>query len=290
MSDFSKRLMTTIVTIPLVLAWLLVGKLFQSHWLIAAMAIGVAGIAAWEYTQMLQRNGILLHRWLFIASVAGVMLVYSFFQGPEGDLGLWAACILSIVAYLFDPDALRKTIAALGGLIYIPYLLHFFYPIYQAPGGLLYGVLALMMVWAYDIGAYLVGSIWGVHKLAPSISPKKSWEGLIGGFLLTFATVSTLPVWGGWVHSLSSEAVEPLGEQFWYGGPSALWHMLALAAIVSFFTQLGDLVESHMKRFAQVKDAGGLMPGHGGLLDRIDGLLFALPAIYFYLHFVLKLV
>jgi phosphatidate cytidylyltransferase len=286
MSDFSKRLLTTVIAIPLVLLWLFASKLFHGHWLIAALAIVVTGIAAYEYTKMLERNGILLRRWLFITSVAGVMLVYSFFQGPEGDLGLWAACILSIVAYLFDPDALRKTIAALGGLIYIPYLLHFFYPIYQAPGGLLLGMLALTMVWAYDIGAYLVGGAWGTHKLAPSISPKKSWEGVIGGFVLSLTTVSTLPVWGDWVNSLSLENTGPL----WYDGPWAFWHMFALAAIVSFFTQLGDLVESHMKRFAQVKDAGGLMPGHGGLLDRIDGLLFALPAIYFYFHFVLKLV
>lgn len=282
MSDFLKRAITVVIAIPIVLIWLFAGKFYGSTWPTILCVIVVSGIAALEYSQMLERNGIRLNRLLFIVSVCGVMLVYGFFEGPAGDVGLWAACILAIVAYLFDPDALRKTIAALGGLIYIPYLLHFFYPIYQ--GGVLYGLLALMMVWAYDIGAYLVGGAWGRHKLAPSISPKKSWEGVAGGFLLALAVVVTTPLWGEVVNSSVSEAVP------WYKWPSAPWHMLALAVIVSFFTQLGDLVESHMKRFAQVKDAGGLMPGHGGLLDRIDGLLFALPAFYFYFHFVLKLV
>lgn len=268
MRDLLPRTITAIVAIGIVVGVLYIGWLWGSIWPIAVLGAFVAGVAAWEYVHLLERNGIVLHRAFFVGSAVLVMLAYGTPEAAFGDLMLWVALIFPIALYLFDPDALRKVLATMGGIIYIPYLLHFFYPLYRAHDGIVYGLLALSLVWGYDIGAYVAGSAWGKNLLAPTISPRKSWEGVLGGFSLTMAVAAIAPIWQDW---------------------GASWpHVLALAGITSALAQLGDLLESRLKRLAHVKDAGGLMPGHGGLLDRIDGLLFALPAIYFYFRFVLK--
>ena len=120
-------------------------------------------------------------------------------------------------------------------------------------------VLALLfLVWSSDIGAYAAGKTFGKHKLAPSISPGKTWEGAIGGFLLTLGM--------GWVLGYLLPEVP-------------LPHRLAVAAVVAVFGPLGDLAESMLKRSVGVKDSGRIMPGHGGLLDRFDAFLFILPML-----------
>ncbi|TGE15686.1 phosphatidate cytidylyltransferase [Hymenobacter elongatus] len=116
----------------------------------------------------------------------------------------------------------------------------------------------LFLVWSSDIGAYAAGKTFGKHKLAPSISPGKTWEGAIGGFLLTLAM--------GWA----------LG----YLLPELpLTYRLVAAGTVGIFGPLGDLAESMLKRSVGVKDSGSIMPGHGGLLDRFDAFLFMLPVL-----------
>ncbi|MBO0359509.1 phosphatidate cytidylyltransferase [Hymenobacter sp. BT186] len=116
----------------------------------------------------------------------------------------------------------------------------------------------LLLVWSSDIGAYAAGKTFGKHKLAPKISPGKTWEGAIGGFLLTLAM--------GWA----------LG----YLLPElSVTYRLVVAAVVAVFGPLGDLAESMLKRSVGVKDSGRIMPGHGGLLDRFDAFLFILPVL-----------
>lgn len=266
MRDLLPRTVTAIVAIAIVVTALALGWAWQSIWPVAFLGAFVVGVASWEYVQLLERNGISLHRFFFVSSAVLVMLAYGTPEAAFGDLVLWAALVFPIALYLFDPDSLRKILATMGGIIYIPYLLHFFYPLYRAEA--FYGLLALALVWGYDIGAYIAGSAWGKNLLAPTISPRKSWEGVAGGFVLALVLAALTPIWKDW----------------W-----ASWlHMIALAGITSALAQLGDLLESRLKRLAQVKDTGGLMPGHGGVLDRIDGLLLAIPAIYFYFRFVLK--
>lgn len=127
----------------------------------------------------------------------------------------------------------------------------------------------LFPIWAADVGAYFAGSTFGRTKLAPKISPKKTWEGFIGGILLALAIS-----WG-------LSAIWP--------GTYPRWIYLTLGAICAVFGVMGDLLESSFKRSRNIKDSGGLLPGHGGFLDRFDSLFVAAPASWFFLLFLEQL-
>ena len=120
---------------------------------------------------------------------------------------------------------------------------------------------ALLTTFAVDTGAYLVGRAVGKHPLAPSISPNKTWEGSVGGFVSAVVVAVAL----GQVLDLNID----------------VWQQAVIGAAVGVVAQWGDLLESKLKRIADVKDAGSIIPGHGGLLDRLDSLLFTLPAVYY---------
>ena len=122
----------------------------------------------------------------------------------------------------------------------------------------------LLMLWGNDTGAYLVGSKFGRTKLFERHSPKKTWEGFIGGIVITIGI-------GFILNNFYAEV--------------ALQHFIWMALLISIFGTIGDLIESMLKRSLNVKDSGGILPGHGGLLDRFDGLLMAAPIVYAYLNF-----
>jgi len=129
--------------------------------------------------------------------------------------------------------------------------------------------LALAMNWIGDSAAYYAGRAWGRRALAPRVSPKKTWEGAAASFVTSVAFALAYLHWG---------RPEP---------PLNPWEAFSLAAVINISAQFGDLAESALKRGAGLKDSGGLLPGHGGLLDRVDGLLFSLPAAYLTLGRVL---
>jgi phosphatidate cytidylyltransferase len=129
-------------------------------------------------------------------------------------------------------------------------------------------ILLIVMIWINDTMAYLVGSFIGRTPFYPAISPKKTWEGTIGGIILTIATAA---VWGYYSHHFRMQD----------------WIMIALCASVA--GTVGDLVESKLKRLAGVKDSGTLMPGHGGALDRFDSLLIATPFAFLYVYYFMPL-
>src|SRR5690606_3819133 len=126
----------------------------------------------------------------------------------------------------------------------------------------------MLILWGNDTGAYLVGKFLGKRRLFERISPKKTWEGLIGGIL--FALITSL-ILASVFAVLSS------------------WQWVGMAVLISIFGTFGDLVESMLKRSQQVKDSGTLLPGHGGLLDRFDGLLLAAPMVFALLKILLSL-
>ena len=135
------------------------------------------------------------------------------------------------------------------------------------PAGMLFLIVLLVGVWANDSFAYFIGIKWGRHKLAPSVSPNKSIEGAVAGIggtmLLGAAAALFLP------------RLLPLG----------LVQVLLLAAGIAVFAQLGDLMESALKRQFKVKDSGHLIPGHGGIMDRIDSVIVAAPFVYYFMIF-----
>lgn len=148
-------------------------------------------------------------------------------------------------------------LAPIGALLYLR----------LAPDGAFWVLWTLVVVWATDIGAFFTGRIIGGPKLAPIFSPNKTWAGLFGGLALAI-----LAAWAG----------GELADQYWRAGLADLLPPLLFAGAVSLFSQAGDLIESALKRRFDVKDSSRIIPGHGGLLDRVDGLVFAAVAVAVY--------
>ncbi len=130
-------------------------------------------------------------------------------------------------------------------------------------------LVTFIMIWINDTGAFITGSMLGRHKLFERVSPKKSWEGFFGGLIFNLVAGTLFCTYGS--------------EFFRIGDSLPLW--LGLGAVVTIFATWGDLVESLLKRSLKIKDSGNIMPGHGGILDRIDSLLFVMPATLLYLTF-----
>jgi len=183
----------------------------------------------------------------FAFVTTGIITHFILAPGSEKTSTPLQAAFFSLI-YILLPTALAINIAYSNGFWQPKLLLALFF-----------------FLWANDTFAYLVGITLGKHKLLERLSPKKSIEGFVGGLLGTLAV--------GYVLSL-----------FWV--ELSLFGWLGYAAVASLFGTLGDLFESALKRSAGVKDAGNLIPGHGGVLDRLDSFLFAAPITYFYLHFI----
>jgi phosphatidate cytidylyltransferase len=152
----------------------------------------------------------------------------------------------------------------LGGILYIGWLLSYFVSLRTLEDGRNWVFLALAVTFASDSAAYFVGRALGRHKLAPRISPNKTWEGTVAGFIgaIIIALLFTLPT--------------PLQL------PISWWQAVVLGFLVSLFGQFGDLAESLLKRNTGVKDSSSLLPGHGGFLDRIDSIVLAGVVVYYY--------
>lgn len=173
--------------------------------------------------------------------VRGVMALYDLREHPFRN----AAWSVMTMFYLAMP------LAALG-FVYV-----------DGESGPMLVLTAFVMIWLNDTGAYCVGSTLGRHKMFPRLSPKKSWEGFVGGLVFCLAAAAAAALWfnvTGWT--------------------MAEW--LGMGLIVCLFATWGDLFESLLKRNAGVKDAGNIIPGHGGIMDRIDSLLFVAPALMLY--------
>lgn len=192
----------------------------------------------------------------------------------ENILTNWLAIImlrLIVEIYLKSDHPLRHTAHSLMSQIYIgvPMAVMVYIAMNYSPFILL---TIFVLMWLNDTGAYLVGCSIGRHKLIERVSPKKTWEGFFGGLIFSMA-----------VSLLIFYFIKPFEGMEHIDMSLIFW--LSVGAIVSIIGTWGDLIESMIKRDLQIKDSGNLIPGHGGILDRIDSILFVLPAILLFLHF-----
>jgi len=276
-----KRCASAVAAGGFVFGVLYVGARFDVQWIAGFVILAVAYLAGVEYLQLVKRLDIELAAPEFLVWIPLMVFSYIAFDGRYAEVVLLFAIAYQVLRHLRDlPHRLGLFHAAAGvfGLLYIPWLLQYFYLIYvgaagQSPHvGAVNALVVLLMAWGYDSGAYLVGSAIGRHKAFPSISPSKTWEGIVGGFGL--ATV------GG----LIGASLSPVWRSLAFGG--GFPHLFVSVFLVGWAVQLGDVFASKLKRAAGVKDSGTFLPGHGGAIDRIDGLLFALPVFYFYYHYI----
>jgi phosphatidate cytidylyltransferase len=225
-------------------------------------------VAGYEFFLMARRAG---HRpivWLGLALIA-LFLLNAFLRANREREILAAAIAASLILAIFwrEEDWIASWGLTLAGALYIGALGAHAILIRELTNGFIWTLTALIAVWATDTGAYLVGTRIGRRGFFTAISPKKTWEGAIGGlFSATVATLALGALWAG---------MHPI-------------HALLFGFGIGVAATFGDLAESLLKRQTGVKDSSDIVPGHGGVLDRIDSLLFAAPFAYYYLTLILR--
>ena len=285
---FRRRLVSTLFLWALVLGTVLSG--YEQMFFVTIAGIGLLGL--WEYYEMLDRRGVPNFKLTaLICAVAFFAASFYAFRsyGPDKSYDFEIAVLVVFLLVVFgrqmfqrtrDRNPLETMAYTLFGLLYIVWLFNFLTKIvYLPPRGPLgettgqYYVLYLLLVTKFsDMGAYLAGTLFGKHKLVPHISPHKSWEGLVGA--IAMATGGSFFLW--WL-------IPDRLAVFDATDVAVLGVLLGGAAVI------GDLAESIVKRGAEAKDSGGLLPGIGGVLDLIDSVLFTAPVLFFYMRLVLEL-
>ena len=220
------------------------------------------GIAAWEFGNVFRTAGYNASEPLLVGGVVLLVFLRAYIPGQAAT----ALTLLTMVAmtwHLVCYERGREKAASdfsvtITGIIYLGWVGAYLIDLRTMQNGLWWVLLVLPAVWLADIGAYFIGSRFGRHKLSPRLSPKKSWEGYLAGiFLASIGTVGFAILW----HSL--------------GGPAVSWWKgAALGTILAATSLFGDLGESMLKRQAGLKDASNIIPGHGGVLDRLDSWLW----------------
>ena len=269
-----RRILTALVGIPILLGAIWVGFPWLTILVGAAALLGLL-----EFYRMAPRLAppviwALGALWTVLFIVAGQLTGHWYDYAPHILLG--AGVILSlpwlIISHHRHGGAFVTWAYAVGGPLYVGFLLAHALMLRELDGGTDHSrdwlLFALLVTFATDTGAILTGRTIGRHQMAPSISPNKTWEGAIGGF--TWAVGIALA----------------LGALLQLAVP--IWQSVLMGAAIGVVTHLGDLVESRLKRISGVKDAGSLLPGHGGILDRLDSIVFALPVVYYLVALVLK--
>ena len=261
-----KRWITAIVLVPLLI--LLIG--FGGALWLAVVINVVCMVALWEYFSIVLNNhrGMPAVSFLLLSLVTATAVVWSaYFHSMGALLDVLALNVVfsgMVAVFKFKSDSSVREVVfkQVAGVIYVPLFLSYLLFIRNGRDGIIWMFLLFIVVFIGDTGAYYVGSYFGRHKLCPNVSPNKTVEGALGGLLA----------------GLGAGA---LYKSFLL--PGMPWGLSLLCFLsISVAGQMGDLFESLLKRVAQIKDSGKLLPGHGGVLDRIDALLFAAPVAYIF--------
>jgi phosphatidate cytidylyltransferase len=289
-----KRVATAVVLIPLVLLLVLKAPLY----VLALVAGAVALLAIAEFLKLathyaVQPLGPATYAFVALFFVYVVVACTNRTPLVETTAMLFGIALAAALApFVFLTISMKRTNLASGypaaaasafALAYIAIPMALLVAIREQPAGAIWTIYTLLAVWAGDIFAYFVGKSLGRHRMAPEISPKKTWEGALASILASIV-IGTL--WMQHAPAISSTLlriglIDRRDGMFGLEQPQ-LWPIILLSAIVNIAAQLGDLVESLIKRGAGVKDSGTILPGHGGMLDRIDAMLFAVPVVWAY--------
>jgi phosphatidate cytidylyltransferase len=265
-----KRVLTAVILIPLVLLLVFRGPFC----LMAVVSALISVWAAWEFLALADKYGARTPRFSVLGAVLLLHLV-SFF---EPMLAGTALTLLSLVLFLLvvfrshGQQVLPDAASSIFCLIYTGYTMTTFPLLLARENGPSLLIFLLFVVWAGDSTALYIGRSYGHRRIAPILSPNKTWAGtiasMLGGILITALLVAFSEFLVG--HDITLLTF-----------PGPLWRWLVLAVVINIGAQLGDLAESALKRGAGVKDSGDILPGHGGILDRMDALLIAAPLLWY---------
>ncbi|KXU56808.1 phosphatidate cytidylyltransferase [Prevotella bivia] len=262
----------------------MVGSFTRPDFMVGLFAI-ITGLTIWEYTGLVNSiKGVSVNR--LISTIAGI---YFFLAVAGIELGMvrgfvifvpYILCVVYLLVaelYLKNENPIHSWAYTMLGQMYITLPLSLINILAFGSGdseamaepNMLLPLSIFILLWTNDTGAYCTGSLFGKHKLFPRISPGKSWEGSIGGGVLSLIVAGLIGYWAN-----SNGEVQSLNIPVWIG----------LGLVVVVFGTWGDLVESLFKRTIGVKDSGKILPGHGGMLDRFDSSLLAIPAAVVYIY------
>jgi phosphatidate cytidylyltransferase len=268
-----RRVLTAAVLIPLVLLVVFKGSLLV---LTLACAL-VAGLAAWEFLSLADASGARTPRISVMVAIA--LLFVCIYERPEyatATISALSFALLTVCVFVSGAEGLHRVLLNTGSsvfaLLYCGLAMAALPAIAASENGPSLLLFLFLAVWTGDVAALYIGRNFGTRKLAPSLSPNKTWEGTmasVAGSLLVTAALFLLAT------RLTRRGMD------WLSYPGSVGRWLALSVLVNLAAQLGDLLESAIKRGAKVKDSGTLLPGHGGVLDRVDALLLAAPVLWY---------
>jgi phosphatidate cytidylyltransferase len=290
MNNFIVRTITGIIFVAAVVA-----SFLRPEAMVLLFAI-VTGLTVWEFTGLVnERPGVTVNR--FICTVAGVYFLFAMtyycsdIYGGAAKSVVFIPYLVTVIyllvaeLYIKQEDPINNWAYTMLSQMYIalPFSLLNVLAFTASPEGLvlfnpILPLSVFIFLWMNDTGAYCIGSLLGRHKLFPRISPGKSWEGSIGGAVVVLAVAYLLYVFDSGQLSYLADA------GFRSSGMLTLEQWLGLGLVVVVFGTWGDLVESLFKRTLGIKDSGSILPGHGGMLDRFDSSLLAIPAAVIYLY------
>jgi len=294
LNELSKRILVSIAGIPLAIL-----IIYTGGWVFTSAIAVISSIGLWELFSMIEKKEVNPYKKFGITvNILLIFLVYGFMQQLSSDsIEIWIVILLSVMMIIIitllislfgqKPNSLLNSITTIGGIFYISFtflsliVLRDIATISLIYDNSLSGIQSflkgrepelilsiLISIWICDSAAYFTGKSIGKHKLFLSVSPKKTWEGAIGGFLgaiISFVAASNIPLLLD-------------GFPFIYA--------LTIGIIIGTIGQIGDLAESKLKRDAKVKDSSSIIPGHGGILDRFDSIMFVFPVVTIYLFII----
>ena len=256
-----RRLLSTLLLLPLFVWMVMQGPV----WLFGAVIVLVGALGQWEFTGMFERAGVRTFR--LVGLLGGSVLTASFALPVSERVTLTALLLTIFGVGLFRRDSSERAAwepiaVTLFGVCYVNWLLGYAIWLRDLDDGVEWILLLVSVTWLGETAAYVVGSTLGRHKLAPSISPRKTVEGAVA--------------------QLAVSVLAALGARPWFFPALSLESAIVVGLLLGVVGQAGDLIESAIKRSVGTKDTGRLIPGHGGMLDRMDSLLVNTPVLFYY--------